>query len=47
MDKQCDSRHLEVDKKIVRSGKVNKGISAGTGLFGGWLAVITSKLLGM
>ena len=43
----CDSKHDQLDGAIKRSGKVNKGISAGSGLFGGFLAVILSKLTGV
>ena len=43
----CNSKHDQLDGAIKRSGKVNKGISAGSGLFGGFLAVILSKLTGV
>ncbi len=40
-------KHDQLDKDIKRSGRINKGISAGSGLFGGFLAVVTSKIFGL
>ena len=42
----CSKKHAKIDKDIKRSGNINKGISAGSGLFGGFLAVLMSKLFG-
>ena len=47
IDVRCEKKHTDVDEKISKAGKLNKGIAAGTGIFGGWLAVITSKVFGM
>jgi len=42
-----DDEHLKLKRSISRSGKVNGTLSAGSGLFGGFLAVITSKIFGL
>jgi len=44
---QCENKHVKIEADIKRSGKVNKGISAGSGLFGGFLAVVMSKFFGV
>ena len=43
----CALNHKDIDDRIKKSGRTNKFISGGSGLFGGWLAVITSKLFGI
>lgn len=43
----CDSKHTKIEADIKRSGRVNKGFSAGSGLIGGFLAVILSKFTGV
>ena len=39
-------KHEKLDKGIRTSGRVNKTISAGSGLLGGFLAFFGSKFLG-
>ena len=43
----CTSKHEKLDKDIVRSGRINKAISSGSGLLGGAFAVIASKVFGI
>ena len=42
----CTGKHEKVDVAIARSGKVNKAVSAGSGLLGGFLAFFASKVFG-
>jgi len=42
----CDQKHDKIEGDIKRSGRINKGISAGTGLLGGFIAVLMSKIGG-
>jgi hypothetical protein len=41
------SEHDKQDQAIKASGKVNRRISAGSGLFGGFIAVVMSKIFGL
>jgi hypothetical protein len=43
----CDQRHRRIDDDIRRSGRINKAISSGSGLIGGVIAFVTSKVFGM
>lgn len=43
----CEVRHLKIDDDIRRSGRINKAVSSGSGLFGGFIAVVMSKVFGM
>ena len=42
----CSAKHEKVDAAIVRSGRINKSVSAGSGLLGGFLAFFASKVFG-
>lgn len=42
-----DEKHDKLDESISKSGKVNRRISAGSGLFGGFLAALASKYFGL
>ena len=44
---QHDEKHDKLDKDIVKSGKVNRRTSAASGLVGGFLAVVVSKVFGI
>ena len=39
-------KHEKLDKGIKASGRINKALSAGSGLVGGFLAFFGSKFLG-
>jgi len=39
-------KHVKLDKDIKRSGKINKAITATSGLMGGFIAFFGSKFLG-
>ena len=43
----CGLRHKLIDEDIKKSGRINKGISALTGLVGGFTAFATSKFMGI
>lgn len=43
---ECENKHTLIDTKLARSGKINKGITAATGLLGGFIAFFTSKIIG-
>ena len=42
-----DEVHAKLDCGILKSGKVNRRISAGSGLFGGFLAALASRYFGL
>jgi len=42
-----DEKHVKLDECILKSGKVNRRISAGSGLFGGFLAALASRYFGL
>ena len=42
-----DDKHVNLDEAILRSGRVNRRISAGSGLFGGFLAALASRFFGL
>lgn len=42
-----DIHHEKLNKDISKSGKVNRATSAGSGLVGGFLAVVMSKVFGL
>jgi len=44
---QHDQKHDELDKHVVKSGRINRATSAGSGLVGGFLAVVMSKIFGI
>jgi hypothetical protein len=46
-DARHQEKHDKLDKHIRSSGKVNKTISAGSGLLGGFIAVVSAKLFGI
>jgi hypothetical protein len=46
-DAKHQEKHDKLDKHIRSSGKVNKTISAGSGLLGGFIAVVSAKLFGI
>lgn len=43
----CEKKHTAIDIKIKKSGRINKVISGGGGLFGGFIATISSKMFGL
>jgi hypothetical protein len=43
----CENKHVKIDGAIKSSGRVNKAISSGSGLLGGFLAVAMSKIFGV
>lgn len=42
-----DDMHFKLNGAIRKSGKINRATSAGSGLLGGFLAVIASKIFGI
>lgn len=42
-----DEKHLKIDRDIRRSGRINLAANSGSGLLGGFLAVIASKFFGI
>ena len=42
-----DEAHSKLNSAVKRSGRINRATSAGSGLFGGFLAVIASKFFGI
>jgi hypothetical protein len=43
----CENKHLKIETDIRRSGRINKATSAGSGFFGGFMAIIGSKFFGL
>lgn len=43
---ECENKHIKLDEKILKSGKINKGLTASSGILGGFLAFFTTKLFG-
>jgi hypothetical protein len=43
----CKIKHVKIDGDIRRSGRINKALSSGSGLMGGFLAVAMSKIFGI